>query len=163
LFEFNPNLEFVHINFNKITHIDPKVFDKLIKLKHLYLQLNTCINMAAINSLTEVQNVITTAKSNCTNLDYSNLEQKVKYLEFESRILNSEDLNQKVENLKNEIKNSRFSNFFQEKIAGLNAVAIQKEREDVVDSKLTDIEEKIANMTTENGIGNKNNIVINIS
>ena len=163
LFEFNPNLELVHINTNIITHIDPKVFDRLIKLKYLYLQLNTCINMAAINNPTDLQSIIKIAKLNCTNLDYSNLEQKVKYLEFESRILSSTDLNIKIENLKNEIKNSKFPNFFQEKLQGLNAVAIQKERENVVDSKLTIIEEMLANMTAGNGICNKNNIVLNIS
>jgi len=40
---------------------------------------------------------------------------------------------------------------------------IQKKREDVQDSKLTNIEEMVANISTENGISNKNNIVINIS
>jgi len=127
LFEFNPNLELVHLNTNKITHIDPKVFDKLTKLKYLYLQLNTCINMSAINSPTDLQSIIKTAQANCTNLDYSNLEQKVKYLEFESKNLNSADLNAKIKNLENEIKSSRFANFFQEKLQSLNATVIEKD------------------------------------
>jgi len=163
LFKFNPNLEFISLNSNKISHIDPNVFDNLIKLNTLYLIINPCINMAAIYNPTEVQNLIKTAQSLCTNLDYSSLEQKVKYLEMESRILDSETLNQKVENLENEIKNSMFENFFQEKLEGLNAVVIQKEREDVQDSKLSNIEEMVANISTGNGMSNKNNIVVNIS
>jgi len=127
LFEFNPNLDYIYLLSNKISHIDSKVFDKLIKLKTLYLNTNPCINMAAINNQTAVQNVIKTAQASCTNLDYLNLEQKVKYLEFESKNLNSADLNAKIKNLENEIKNSRFANFFQEKLQSLNATVIQKD------------------------------------
>ena len=163
LFEFNPNLKAIILGSNQISHIDPKVFNKLIKFDSLYLTTNPCINMEATNDPTSVQNIIKTAQASCTNFDYSSLEQKVKYLEMESRILNSADLNEKLENLENEIKNSRFANFFQEKIEDLNAVAIQKEREDVVDSKLTKIEEMVANISTGNGMSNKNNIIVNIS
>jgi len=163
LFEFNPNLEAISFWSNKISHVDPNVFDILTKLKSLSIGSETCIKMGVDNNPAGVQNLIATARAQCTNLDYSSLEQKVKYLEFESRILDSETLNEKLESLENEIKNSKFANFFHEKLACLYAVVIQKEREDVFDSKLTNIEEMVANITPGNGMGNKNNIVLNIS
>jgi Leucine-rich repeat (LRR) protein len=77
LFEFNPNLEEISLHFNQISHIDSKVFEKLTKLTTLWLSLNTCIDMFASNNATAVRKIIKTAQSQCTNTDYSNLEQKV--------------------------------------------------------------------------------------
>ncbi|KAL7023592.1 hypothetical protein ACKWTF_012697 [Chironomus riparius] len=76
LFEFNPNLEYINLNANKITYIDPNVFDKLTKLRILSLAINPCIDMYS-NSPTGVQNIIKTAKLQCTNSDYLNYKQKV--------------------------------------------------------------------------------------
>jgi len=156
LFEFNPDLEQIYLQSNKITHIDPNVFDNLIKVKTLNLLENTCINTQAYNNPTGVQNVIKTAKAQCTNSDYLNLEQKVKILEIESKKLNSENFKQKLDNLVNEIKNSRFSNFFQEILHGLNATAIIKETISKVndvndklvvqDSKISGIDKKMTNI-----------------
>jgi len=73
LFEFNPLLREISFMYNKISHIDPNVFDKLTILKSLFLQYNTCIDMNASSNQTEVQNVIKTVKTQC-NVDYSNLE-----------------------------------------------------------------------------------------
>jgi len=129
LFEFNPNLNLIELSSNKIKHIDPKVFDNLIKLKTLNLVSNKCIDMFAHDPI-QFQNIIKTAQAQCTNLDYSNLEQKVKYLELESKFLNSENLREKFENLENLIKNSKFPNFFQEKLQNLNAVLNEKEIKD---------------------------------
>lgn len=43
LFEFNPKLEYIAVHDNKITHIDPHVFDKLIgKLNVLLIARNIC-------------------------------------------------------------------------------------------------------------------------
>jgi len=134
LFEFNPNLEAISFYSNKIQHIDPTVFDKLTKLSSLSLGSNTCINMYAHSNLIAVQNVIRTAKVQCKNSDYSNLEQKVKYLEFESETLNSENLKEKIENLENEIKSSKFSNFFQENIKNLKAALTEKARKEFFDT-----------------------------
>jgi len=127
LFEFNPDLEFISLWANKISHIDPNVFAKLTKLRYLYLFGNTCISMAAVNNSTAVQEVIKKAQTQCTNLDYSNLEQKVKNLEIESTILNAENLRLKLESLENEIKNSKYPNFFQERLQALRTILIQKE------------------------------------
>jgi len=126
LFEFNPILEDIDLWPNKITHIDPNVFAKLTKLRYLYLNSNTCISMAAVNNSTAVQDVIKKAQTQCTNLDYSNLEQKVKNLEIESTILNAENLRLKLESLENEIKNSKYQNFFQERLQALRAILILK-------------------------------------
>jgi len=127
LFEFNPNLEWLLVWSNKITHIDPFVFVKLIKLKTLYLISNPCINTFAENNSTAVQNVIKTAQHQCTNLDYSSLEQKVRYFEMESKNLFLKDLRGQLGNLKNEIKNSKFPNFFQEKLLAITSALITKD------------------------------------
>jgi len=145
LFEFNPNLELIYIGITKITHIDPHVFDKLIKLKTLYLISNTCINTYTSNSQTAVQNIIRTVQLQCTNLVYSNLEQQVKYLEFESQFLNSESLKDKIENLENEIKNSQFPNFFGENLKILNADLIKK----VTISRINDVNDKMVDQATK--------------
>jgi len=126
LFEFNPNLEFISLNTNKISHIEPNVFAKLTKLKYLYLDSNPCINMYAINNPTEVQNVITTARAQCINSDYSNLEKKVKNLQIESMFLSSENFKEKLENLENEIKKSKFSNTFHRRMQDLKAAQVKK-------------------------------------
>jgi len=127
LLDFNLNLVYIDLDSNRISHIDPNVFDKLTKLKTLDLRSNSCINMYAVKNQTGVQEVIKSAKSRCTNSDYSNLEQKVRNLEVESKNLNSENFKEKLENLENEIKNSKFENFFQEKLQGLKAALIKHE------------------------------------
>ena len=127
LFEFNPNIEWISLGANKITHIDPFVLAKLIKLKTLYLFSNPCINVLAENNPTEVQSVIKTAQHQCTNLDYSSLEQKVRYFEMESKNLFLKDLKGSLANLKNDIKNSKFPNFFQEKLLAVTSALITKD------------------------------------
>jgi len=81
------------------------------------------------------------------------LEQQVKYLEFESKFLNSESLKDKIENLENQIKNSKFPNFFRENLKILNADLIKKvtiftindanDKLVVQDSEISRIEEKL--------------------
>jgi len=163
LFEFNPKLELIDLSSNQISHIDPNVFDKLTNLNTLYLGGNTCINMEAVRDPTEVQNIINTAKYQCTNSDYSNLEQKVKNFRNELKNLNSADLKIKLDNLKNEIKNSRFSNFFQE----LNATVIMNDTNSTCndvndkliaqDLKISGFETKLTNISDSVTTINKNN------
>ena len=153
LFEFNPNLEFIDLWSNKITHIDPHVFSNLIKLHSLFVFQNPCISMYITDNSTAIQNIIRAAQLQCTNLVYSNLEQQVKYLEFESNFLNSENLKENLENLENLIKNSKFSNFFRENLKIFNAELIKKvtiftindanDKLMVQDSKISRIEEKL--------------------
>jgi len=126
LFEFNPNMEWINLGSNKISHIDPNVFARLNKLSYLYLNSNTCISMDGFNP-TAVQDVIKTAKAKCINSSYSNLEQKVKNLINETVNLNSENLKLNLENLENEIKNSKYPKIFQERLQALRALLIEKE------------------------------------
>jgi len=130
LFEFNPNLDYIDLDSNKISHINPNVFDKLTKLKTLYLRSNNCINVRAFNDATDVQDVIRTAKAQCTSSDYSSLEQKVKNLEIESKNLNSENLKEKLGKLENEIKNSKFPNTFHRRIQDLKAAQAEKAQDE---------------------------------
>jgi len=125
LFKFNLNLDYIYLNLNKITHIDPNVFVKLTKLNSLNLILNTCIDMAADEKVAEVQNIINAAQAQCTNSGYSNLEQKVRNLEVES-----ENFKENLEKLENEVKNSKFQNFFQERLKDLKADQVKKEQDE---------------------------------
>ncbi|XP_070501521.1 toll-like receptor Tollo [Chironomus tepperi] len=137
LFEFNPDLEVIYLYFNKITHIDPNVFDKLTNLKTLYLTSNVCINIYASNNSTAVQNVIKTAKNQCINSDYSNLEQKVKNFEAESSALSSEQFKEKLEKLENEVKNSKFPIFFRDKLLGIRADQVIKAQQEATPTTTT--------------------------
>ncbi|KAL7011925.1 hypothetical protein ACKWTF_014518 [Chironomus riparius] len=130
LFKFNPNLDYINLKSNKISHIDSNVFDNLPKLKTLYLESNNCVNMKAEDNPTEVQNIIKIVKSHCTNSDFSNLLQNVKNLEIELKNLNLEKFKEKLEILEIEVKNSKFENFFQHKLQGLKAVQIDMEKQE---------------------------------
>jgi len=152
LFEFNPNLEEIHLNSNKISHINPNVLDKLTKLKTLHLDSNTCINMIASNNPTEFQKIIKAAKDQCINSDYLNLAQKVKNIKIESKNLNSENFKEKLENLENEIKNSKFPNFFQEILQDLKSAQIKKAQDElttITTPKTITMTTKAITITTE--------------
>ncbi|XP_070505224.1 paramyosin-like [Chironomus tepperi] len=130
LFKFNPNLDYIYLKSNKISHIDPNVFDKLTKLKDMNLDANTCISMSASDSQTAVQNIIKTASTRCINSDYSNLEHKVRNLEAASSNLDSEQFKENLEKLENEVKNSKFPNFFQIELQDLKAEQAKKAQEE---------------------------------
>jgi len=130
LFEFNPNLEFISLHTDKISHIDPNVFDKLTKLKYLYLVSNICIDMKAENNPTKLQNVITAAKAQCISSEYLNLEQKFRNLKNNN--LNSENFKQQIEKFENEVKNSKFSNTFYQRIQDLKIDLIAKKESEFV-------------------------------
>ncbi|XP_070505189.1 uncharacterized protein [Chironomus tepperi] len=134
LFSFNPNLEVMSLYGNRITHIDPNVFDRLTKLKSLNLEFNTCISMNAANN-SAVQNVIKTASTKCSNSDYLNLQHKVKNLEAASVNLTSDELKEKLENLENKFKNSTFLNFFQGTLDVIKAVQVKKAQEEAATIK----------------------------
>jgi len=128
LFDFNPDLEYIYLYQNKITHIDPNVFDSLTKLRHLELQSNTCINKYAYDR-TSVQNLINELKTMCNNSDYSILDQKLKFLESESKSLNSNDFKVELENLESKINASKFINFYQTKLQNLKVILNEKSPE----------------------------------
>jgi alanyl-tRNA synthetase len=140
-------LEWLSLWGNKITHINPNVFDNLFKFKTLYLNSNPCIDAFAINNSTAVQNIIKTAQAQCTNLEYSNLEQKVKYLEKQSESLDSGALNEKLDNLESEVKDSKFPNFFNDQLQGINAILLEKEtisKINYANNKLADQDVKVS-------------------
>jgi len=128
LFDFNPDLEYVNLHTNKITHIDPKVFDSLPKLRKLYLSSNTCINKDSYDR-TAVLNLIKELKTMCNNSDYSILDQKLKFLESESKSLNFSDFKEELENLESKINSSKFVNFYQTKLQNLKIILDKKSPE----------------------------------
>jgi len=75
IFEFNKNLKLVWLKRNKIHHIDLNVFEGLTQLTNLNLVGNNCTNLKGINA-TEVEKVIHSLNSTCTNQEY--LERKFK-------------------------------------------------------------------------------------
>ncbi|XP_070491541.1 putative leucine-rich repeat-containing protein DDB_G0290503 [Chironomus tepperi] len=125
LFDFNPELEYINLYDTKITHIDPKVFDSLTKLRQLYLSSNTCINQIATNR-TSVLNLIKELPTKCNNSEYSSLAQELTFLESESKSLNFNDFKLELENLESKINSSKFVNFYQTKLQHLKDILNEK-------------------------------------
>jgi len=111
LFDFNPNLEFVGFRESKIIHIDPNVFDHLTKLSYFWFGYVPCVKQDTANSIEKVQEAIKIVKSNCSSSYFLSLENQMKNLEIESKTLNSEDFNTKLENFEKILNNSKFSKF----------------------------------------------------
>jgi len=122
LLDHNPDLEYIVKRENKISYIDSKLFDNLQKLKYLYLEGNVCINVNGINSIQSVKNIIQVAKDACTGSDYSVLVEAIEEVEVESKIHNLNPFKEKVDNLENEIQNSKFRNTFQRRLKKLKHV-----------------------------------------
>jgi hypothetical protein len=64
LFKFNPELEHIGLDDNKISQIHPTVFDHLNKLSELSLDLNVCINAYATGR-SHVVNLLRSVKQEC--------------------------------------------------------------------------------------------------
>jgi len=109
LFDFNPNLQLVGIQESKIIHIDPNVFDHLNKLSNFWFYSVPCVDQTISNSKEMVQEVLKIVTSNCSNSEFLSLDNQIKNLEIESKTLNSEDFNTKLESFEKSFNNSKFS------------------------------------------------------
>lgn len=67
LFKFNPDLVYVNLDYNKISYIDPNVFDNLNSLKWLFLINLSCIDKRSWNDRQDTLNVITEMKGKCSD------------------------------------------------------------------------------------------------
>lgn len=113
LFDFNPNLEYVAFNKNKIFHIDLRVFDHLSKLGTLYLDNNKCIDRKVKKDRSVVLDIIKDTKILCSDQEFRDFHEKVGELEKKSINLNSLTFpifELKLESLQNELKTSNSSN-----------------------------------------------------
>lgn len=131
LFDFNSNLELIFLRNNKISFIDFNVFDNLSKLKFLFLDINTCIDMKTENGLTDIQDVIRGAKTQCDDKNFSNILEKVQKLKSESKTLNSEDFKNKLGSLEVVVNNSKFVNYFEQNVQVLQADQMRKSLEEI--------------------------------
>jgi len=111
LFDFNPTLVVVGIWESKIIHIDPNVFDHLNKLSNFRFGYVPCVGQDIWETNVKVQEAIQVIKSNCSNSEFLSLGSQIKNLEIESKTLNSEDFNTKLESFEKNFKNSKFSKF----------------------------------------------------
>jgi len=111
LFDYNPNLQFVRLYESKIVHIDPNVFDHLDKLIKFYFNTVSCFNQNVEGSRDKVLDAIKEVKAKCTSNEFLDLEQKIKMLKNDSKILNLEDFSQKIQSFEKGFKNSKFSKF----------------------------------------------------
>lgn len=108
LFEFNQNLEYISIGSNEIIHIDANVFDGLIKLWHLHLNVVACYDKF-VCTFSDTQQFIKELKTKCKNPDFVEIEEKMKSLETEAGNLDYQDFNTKVVGTEKEFLASRFS------------------------------------------------------
>jgi len=104
LFDFNPNLEAVGFVESKIIHIDSNVFDRLTKLRYIWVQRVPCIDQNTIEWKENVPEAIKIVKSNCTNVEFLLLDWQIKNLEIESKAFNT-----KLETFQKILKNSKLS------------------------------------------------------
>jgi len=111
LFDFNPNLEDVSFWESKIIHIDPNVFDHLTKLRTFLFDSVPCVSYNVFDSKENVPKPIKIVKSNCSNAEFLSLDRQIKNLEIESKILNFENFNTKLETFEKSFNNSKFSKF----------------------------------------------------
>jgi hypothetical protein len=148
LFDFNLNLELVNLKNNKISFIDSNIFDNLVKLRILSLDSNVCIDMKTEIGLVDVQNVIKAVKEQCNDPSYLNLIAKFKNLETE---LNADNLMDKLRIFEVEIQNSKFINFFDQKIQIFKADQMKKSSPQPSDPK----KYQIASKSTDNQADNK--------
>jgi len=111
LFDFNPNLEFLLFWEDKLIHIDPNVFDHLTKLNNFWFGFVPCVNQDILEEKEQIQEAIKVVKSNCSSSEFLSLENQIENLEIESKTLNSEDFNTKIESFEKILNNSKFSKF----------------------------------------------------
>jgi len=111
LFDFNPNLVLVAFLETDLIHVDPSVFDHLNKLRYFWFKLVPCVNQNICDSREKVQEIIKDVKSNCSNSEFLSLENQIRNLKTESKILNSETFNLKLESFEESFNNSKFSKF----------------------------------------------------
>ena len=111
LFDFNPDLQWIELSYNKIVHIEPKIFDHLSKLEYLFLHRNTCLKTNIEYSISEYKNITNSAESQCMNFEFFSLKKKLESLEKDSKSLNSEDFGEKLATFEETFNASKFANF----------------------------------------------------
>jgi len=111
LFDFNPNLEVVGFYESKIIHIDPNVFNHLTKLSNFWFSYVRCVNKYIVDSKEKVQKALKIVKSKCSSSEFLSLVKKMKDLEINSKILNSEDFNKQLLTFEKRLNSSKFFKF----------------------------------------------------
>jgi len=108
--DFNPDLQVVGFHQNKLTHIDPNIFDNLSKLSNLWLDQVPCISKNS-KTLTEIQDSIKTIKSQCTSGEFTSLYEKIHSLENELKTLSSGEFSSNLDNFEKTFNDSKFLKF----------------------------------------------------
>jgi len=142
LFDYNPDLEYIHFRNNKIVHIEPKIFDHLSKLSTLILSSNSCVSKNVENSTSEVKNLIQNVKSQCINSEFSSLKEKLENLEKDSKTLNSEEFGEKLATFEKTFNASKFAKF---RPLNYKFEALKKPKFDT--TKTLDFEKNLGNMS----------------
>lgn len=110
-FAYNPMLEYINFEDNKIVHFGENVFDHL-SMKLMYLTGNICIDFSTSDS-NDVPEVIRKIKVNCTNMEFLGLEQRLTKLEERWRFVklkNFPDFIVDVDKLRTSFNSSNFKN-----------------------------------------------------
>jgi len=82
LFDFNPHLQLLGLDENKIIHIHPTVFDHLDNLRYFWLKNMPCVQENVHDSKKEVKRVIKLIKSQCISSEFLTLDEKFKNLKM---------------------------------------------------------------------------------
>jgi len=145
LFDFNPDLEFIDFNRNKMVHIEPNIFDHLSKLTYLYFGNNNCIDKHAENSRSETKNVIQALKSQCKNSEFSSLKGKLDNLVKDSDTLNSEMFRKNLLKFESILLSSKFSTF--RPLSSKLKALVSSRIEYIILTKTSNLETKLGNIS----------------
>ena len=124
LFKFNPDLQFIDLEENKIFHMGIDVFENLDKLFRLWLAGNICISRT-VGSKSESRTLVGETKTKCQNSEYLIIENGLKQLENTTVCTHSMTpsiYQQKVQDLEKKFTRSKVSRslFLKERIEELS-------------------------------------------
>ena len=109
LFDYNPDLIFIGLSYCNIVHIDPKVFDGLVKLDHLWLRGNPCVTRYVKDDKDYVGDLKKLMKDICVDNDFSELYAEVQELEVRSGYSDCKKFGEKVKMFEKKVTKSKHS------------------------------------------------------
>jgi len=109
LFDYNPDLIFIGLSYCNIVHIDPKVFDGLVKLDHLWLRGNPCVTRYVKDDRDYVGDLKKLLKDICVDYDFSGLYEEVQELEEHSGDSGCKEFEEKLEKFEKKLMKPKHS------------------------------------------------------
>ncbi|XP_070508762.1 putative leucine-rich repeat-containing protein DDB_G0290503 [Chironomus tepperi] len=145
LFDFNPDLEHIDFSYNKLVHIEPKIFDHLTKLSTIWINANICIDRFTYDSKSGVKKVIKSAQVQCINSEFSSFKEQLVNLDNDSKNLNFKKFTEKLATFEKTLKSSKFAIFrpLNSKLDALKNLKI----EDFIFNLISNVDIKVSSLS----------------